>query len=322
MRISTVLVLVGAICLPLMHAAPAQAQATQTWVSGVGSDANPCSRTAPCKTFAGAIAKTATGGEINCLDPGAFGGLTITNSIAIICQAGTASVQVSGTNGITVNTSAGAIVKLQGLDIEGIGTGLIGISFTGAGTLHIEDCVIRGFNAGSGFGIGFTPTGVGKLFVSDSYISDNGTVGGASTGIEIKPGTGGSATVVLNRVESNNNTGAGFRADGSGASSSPAIYATIVYSGFSGNVNSGIAATTAGSNAVYVVVNYSTSSNNGSNGLAAQATAATIEVGSSTVSGNTTGINTSGGGQALSTGNNPVGGNISPGAISGPAPVL
>src|SRR5688500_2946121 len=70
----------------LMLAAPAQAQATRTWVSGVGDDANPCSRTAPCKTFAGAISKTAAAGEINCLDPGGFGGLTITKSIMIRCD--------------------------------------------------------------------------------------------------------------------------------------------------------------------------------------------------------------------------------------------
>jgi hypothetical protein len=61
----------------------ANAQATRTWVSGVGDDANPCSRTAPCKTFAGAISKTAPGGEIDALDPGGFGALTITNAITI-----------------------------------------------------------------------------------------------------------------------------------------------------------------------------------------------------------------------------------------------
>src|SRR6476646_8912018 len=90
-------------------AGSANAQATRTWVSGVGDDANPCSRTAPCKTFAGAISKTATGGEINCLDPGGFGGVTITKSIQIICLV-EAGVLVSGTNGIVVNAPAGSEV--------------------------------------------------------------------------------------------------------------------------------------------------------------------------------------------------------------------
>src|SRR5881397_1560243 len=83
--------------------ASASAQASRTWVSGVGDDANPCSRTAPCKTFAGAISRTAANGEINCLDPGGFGGVTITKAITISCEAGTAGVLVSGTNGVIVS---------------------------------------------------------------------------------------------------------------------------------------------------------------------------------------------------------------------------
>ena len=78
--------------VPLMASAPAHAQATRTWVSGVGDDVNPCSRTAPCKTFAGAISKTAAGGEINCLDPGGFGAVTITKSLAISCEGVTAGI--------------------------------------------------------------------------------------------------------------------------------------------------------------------------------------------------------------------------------------
>src|SRR5881628_3075459 len=101
----------------------AQAQATRTWVSGVGDDANPCSRTAPCKTFAGAISKTATGGEINVLDPGGFGAVTITKSITISSEGFEAGVLVSGTNGIIVNAGNTANVVLRGLDIEGLGTG-------------------------------------------------------------------------------------------------------------------------------------------------------------------------------------------------------
>src|SRR6202041_3453406 len=95
-------IVVAAMCLAMLAAAPAQAQASRTWVSGVGDDANPCSRTAPCKTFAGAISKTLASGEINCLDPGGFGALTITKAITISCETGSAGVLVSGTNGINV----------------------------------------------------------------------------------------------------------------------------------------------------------------------------------------------------------------------------
>src|SRR6202008_2476547 len=82
--------------------APAHAQAPRTWVSGVGDDANPCSRTAPCKTFAGAISKTAVNGEINCLDPGGYGAVTITKSITIDCEDTQGSILAAGTTGVIV----------------------------------------------------------------------------------------------------------------------------------------------------------------------------------------------------------------------------
>src|SRR6201994_2853912 len=110
----------------------ASAQATRTWVSGVGDDANPCSRTAPCKTFAGAISKTAPQGEINCLDPGGFGALTITKAITVSCEIGTAGVLVSGTNGIVVQAGASDNVVLRGLDFVGLGTGIDGIKLNSA----------------------------------------------------------------------------------------------------------------------------------------------------------------------------------------------
>src|SRR6516162_584325 len=177
-----------AICL---KAEPAHAQATRTWVSGVGDDANPCSRTAPCKTFAGAISKTAPFGEINCLDPGGFGAVTITKSIIISCETGTAGVLVSGTNGIVVNVTSTDVVYLRGLDFEGLTTGLSGILFLGAGTLHVEHCLIRKFNSSSaGMGISVATNGPAKLYVSDTYVTDNGT-GNIGGGIVIRPTTAG-----------------------------------------------------------------------------------------------------------------------------------
>src|SRR5690349_7535257 len=94
----------------MLVSSAAHAQATRTWVSGVGDDVNPCSRTAPCKTFAGAISKTASGGEIDCLDPGGFGTITITKSIVIegTTGAGFGSILNSGVNGVNVNDSATA----------------------------------------------------------------------------------------------------------------------------------------------------------------------------------------------------------------------
>src|SRR5258708_21034775 len=110
--------------LSIAIAAIANAQATRTWVSGVGDDVNPCSRTAPCKTFAGAISKTAAGGIINCLDPGGFGAVTITKSLTIDCTATLGSILSSGVQGIVINGLSTDKIVLRGIDINGAGTTL------------------------------------------------------------------------------------------------------------------------------------------------------------------------------------------------------
>jgi hypothetical protein len=132
----------------LTFASLAQAQATRTWVSGVGDDANPCSRTAPCKTFAGAISKTAASGEIDALDPGGYGALTITKGITVDGAGTNASVLASLTNGFIINDSATpptAVVTLRNISINGAGNGLNGIRILKAKTVHIENVEIYGF---------------------------------------------------------------------------------------------------------------------------------------------------------------------------------
>jgi hypothetical protein len=164
------LAMIPAMIIATLFSVPANAQATRTWVSGVGDDANPCSRTAPCKTFAGAISKTAAGGKINVLDPGGFGAVTITKSISILSQF-EAGVLVSGTNGIVVNAAASDKVLLEGLDIEGLGTGLNGVNMIGGGKLVVRKCSIRNF---TGNGVNVVGTANARAFVADSLIIGNG----------------------------------------------------------------------------------------------------------------------------------------------------
>jgi hypothetical protein len=133
------------IFIPLAVTAPVLAQASRTWVSGVGDDANPCSRTAPCKTFAGAISKTAAGGEIDALDPGGYGSVTITKSIIIEGRGTMASILSSGTNGIIVNAGDSDTVILRNLSIFGFGTSLSGINFLAGANLVVENCMIYGY---------------------------------------------------------------------------------------------------------------------------------------------------------------------------------
>src|SRR5215203_4645815 len=129
----------------------AEAQATRTWVSGVGDDVNPCSRTAPCKTFAGAISKTATNGEINCLDPAGYGTINVTKSITIDCEDTQGSILASGVTGVIVNITnaldAKKAFKLRGISINGAGSTVnaSGIRILAANTVVIEDGVIDGF---------------------------------------------------------------------------------------------------------------------------------------------------------------------------------
>lgn len=136
------------VILILGTSALVNAQATRTWVSGVGDDVNPCSRTAPCKTFAGAISKTATNGEINCLDPAGYGAVTVTKSITIDCEDTQGSILSAGTNGIIVNITAGTDLKksfkLRGVSINGAGTGINGIRILSATNVTLQEVVIDG----------------------------------------------------------------------------------------------------------------------------------------------------------------------------------
>lgn len=177
-KIRFTLITFGLVMFILAGASTGQAQATRTWVSGVGDDVNPCSRTAPCKTWAGAISKTAAGGEIDALDPGGFGAVTATKSILLdgTTGAGFGSILASGVNGVNVNDSASGtpntiVVRIRNMSINGAGTtlGLNGVNFTSGATVHVENCVIRNF---SGAGIRVATPQPARLIVTDTTISE------------------------------------------------------------------------------------------------------------------------------------------------------
>lgn len=183
----------------------AHAQATRTWVSGVGDDVNPCSRTAPCKTFAGAISKTAPSGEINVLDPGGFGAVTITKSITIRSDHIEAGVLVSGTNGIIISAGATDRVVLEGLDIEGLGTGLNGVSVNSGKEVYVIRCSIRHFTQ-NGVNMASSTSG-GRVIVKDSFIAFN--AGGVNVA-----GTANIGSILNTEIDAN--TVFAVQANGSG----------------------------------------------------------------------------------------------------------
>ena len=306
-----VLLVVVALSTAALNADLAWAQATRTWVSGVGDDANPCSRTAPCKTFAGAISKTAASGEINCLDPGGFGAVTITKSITILCDHTLGSVLAAFTNGININGS-GIVVNLSGLDIEGAGSGLIGINFISGSALNISNTKIRGFNSGSGFGVLFAPNTAATLTMQDSLIYNNGA-GTTGAGIQMRPAVGGSINAALTRVLAHKNV-VGIRAEslvGGGA-----VKVTIKDSVASSSVSNGMAAIgPAGGGLVSVMIESSAASNNGSNGIRSEGGNTVVLLSNVNVAGNATGLS---GTNILSFGNNHVAGNNTDGTPTGP----
>jgi hypothetical protein len=292
---------IAAFSVLLSTASLAHAQATRTWISGVGDDVNPCSRTAPCKTFAGAISKTAPSGEIDTMDPGGFGAVTITKSITFDGTAGPAGVLVSGTNGIVVAAGANDVVILRNLDINGIASGLSGIRIISARDVYVENCRIYGF---TGRGIS-DERNSGRLFVSDTTISNNGTAG-----IGVVAATLPSAVTVTAdhvRLERSGNAGA-LVGDGNKATFSNSV--------LSGNVNFGVYATGAGAE---VLVDASVVSANGQ-GLAT-ASGAIVRVSNSSVTANSVGLNASGGGSIYTYGQNRLDGNTSNGSPSGSAPL-
>jgi len=169
--------------IALLVSAPAFAQATRTWVSGVGDDANPCSRTAPCKTFAGAISKTASNGEINAIDPGGFGAVTITKSMTIDGAGQQSSILASGTSGVIIN-AAGIVVNLRNLSINGAATTAgSGIRILNAAAVNIDNVTIMGFTGTGTVGRGISiETAVAnvRVTVSNSQLYNLGNHGIAS----------------------------------------------------------------------------------------------------------------------------------------------
>jgi Right handed beta helix region len=289
MRRVVLLALAVGFLVPLLASAPAYAQATRTWVSGVGDDANPCSRTAPCKTFAGAISKTAASGEIDCLDPGGFGGITITKAITLNCSATLGSILVAGTNGITIAAGASDIVVIRSLQLQGLGpgggsAGLVGVQINSAAAVSMENCVITQFGQQ---GINDARTGAGaKLFIRNTVISHNGGAG-------IKLGPGGSNTEIEDSSSINNSIGVQA---GSGT------LGMIRRSVFSSNSTAGIQADTGGG----INMDNSAVSNNGT-GVVSNSN---VRVSNSDVTFNTTGFS----GTTVSYGNNRLQGNGSLGA--------
>jgi hypothetical protein len=223
------LAIASAILVPAFAVAPAHAQATRTWVSGVGDDVNPCSRTAPCKTFAGAISKTAAGGKINCLDPGGFGAVTITKSIEIDCLQFPGGILNAGTNGVNVSTTAGIKVVLRGIEIAGAGTGISGVNIVIASEVTVDKCFIIG-QTQNAINVNTTAAGTTNLIVLDTVMTQ------ANKGIAFSATGGAAALGSIRNVTIEKVTAAAVSLDTSNT------FATVSHSFLTGNGTGGLVA--------------------------------------------------------------------------------
>ncbi|TCS10450.1 hypothetical protein EV278_11731 [Caulobacter sp. BK020] len=306
----------GLLALALLSApVVGHAQATRTWVSGVGDDVNPCSRTAPCKTFAGAISKTAAGGEINVLDPGGFGTVTITKSITIGTDPALGGTLNASTNGILINAAATDTVTLRGLVImgptTGVSTGLNGVRILQAGAVNIENCYIYGNRAAAPNGNGIVAlnsSGTLRLNVVNTLLSENGAAS-TGAGILVQPTGSGSAIVSFNHVTAIDNA-RGVQLDASSTSGS--VKGTIANSNLSNNTLAGIHIVSAGATASIYITD--TNSSNNAGGVNSIGAGAVALVNRSSFVGNAFGFQPLSGGLIQSYVNNAVTGNGADGA--------
>ncbi len=217
----------AAAALAACFSTAAHAQATRTWVSGTGSDANPCSRTAPCQTFAGALVKTATNGEISALDPGGFGTININKAITLNGDGTLASILNAGTTGIIVNITTNLTtdkVVVRNVSIQGAGTGTDGVRFIDGQELILDSVTIGGITDA---GVDVTQSQSGNVFLRNVRISKAavgvrtqttvGNVGGAFENVAIDGMTShgvecvNNSALALRNVEASRCAGSGFR---------------------------------------------------------------------------------------------------------------
>lgn len=282
------------------------AQATRTWVSGVGDDANPCSRTAPCKTWAGAISKTATGGIIDALDPGGYGAVTITKAITLEGNGTLASTLASGTNGVVINIAAGPTnrnVVLRNILIDGSGTtlGVDGVRFLSGDSLEIYGCSIEQF---SGDGIEWAPNSAAKLTVRDTVITQVQT-----NGVLLKPST---VAAQVSRASIHNST---ITRNQNGIRAEDFARLTLYDSRVTGNVADGVHAFSALGAGLIVFIENTEISGNGT-GLRTTGGNAIMRVAKSNITTNTTGL-AAGAGELSTCQNNTLNSNDANGTFTG-----
>jgi hypothetical protein len=217
MKLHSIRTTLAVIACTFLGSSLAFAQASRTWVSGLGNDADPCSRTAPCRTFAGAITKTATGGEISVLDPGGYGTVAITKPITISGVGEQASILAAEAPGIVINITlvprnVPNTVTLRNIQINGFGgdnQGTNGIRVLGATKVVLDTVNIFGFGTS-----GILAEDTSEVVIHNSVLSNIG--GKAVHATDSSTITVENSQLVANNIAVQSDAGAEIRLSNNG----------------------------------------------------------------------------------------------------------
>lgn len=297
--------------------APASAQATRTWVSGVGDDLNPCSRTAPCRTLESALSKTAAGGEINCLDPATFGMFTIDKSVSVICDGVPGGVQIDFDDtdqfaAIIVDIGATDTVVLSGLNIHGnLRAGQSGIQIDTGGALHIRNSTLHSFGGCAIIALDATLVTIDNVTATDNFC-----------GVSLHKASATPLTFVASDLRITNSTRYGMML-GSSASAGAikgVVSKSVIANTLSGwgTANHGVTIDTAGQ--VQVAIEDSVFSGHRVGAIDVRGSRVSATVSNSLVAHNATALNAQGGATLVSFGGNVLVGNAANGGFTGTNP--
>jgi hypothetical protein len=309
-RIIAKLFAVTIILTAFFNVGPPLAAAPLTFVASRGVDTNPCSTTLPCATIGQALAITAPGGQITCLDPtGSPLGLTdisvVSSSVTIDCS-GTIVPSVDFGLSFTVPNQ---VFKIRNLTFDGTSSsGDPAISVTGSGTLILENCVFENL---TGTAINIEPTGPLNLIIKNSRISNN------ASGVLIKPAAGGSVTATFDSVTIADNTGGGVKTD----TTNGLVNVDISNSTISNNGGNGMNAVGGAGGPAMFNIHNSVIAKNGAAGVQANGASSAALIDTTLLDSNVAGaLSTVGGGRVLTYGNNRIVGSSGTG-FTGPTPL-
>lgn len=183
------------------------AQLARTYVSRVGNNLNPCTRTLPCRQINRGIDAVQPGGEVVVLDTANYQGFTVNKAVSITASpdASPAITVVSGNTAIVIDAGSSDVVNIRGITVNGLrGTQdpSFGADIESAAAVHFQDCNFLNLGIGvtaGGFPVSiknttFRGNGSGIQVVSTKALLEDCRFENNGTGLFV--GAGGRVTAI------------------------------------------------------------------------------------------------------------------------------